>query len=217
MSFGARGRVVGGNMELKDGKIIVSEEEIKALQSAEGRAFLQEQGLEVEKIVEKEVPLNDDKVQDYLKKNGSLMDKVANGIRTTFLAKKLGKEEKDITGDLLGKELMLKDDLKAFEQQAIKEAVALGLQGVKDSELLLGQVDYEKLSWKDGKLEGFNEVVTGLKEKYPHFFSREKPSTTPPPLNKNTGTQVTYDDFLRMTKEEKSKLSDEQINELLKR
>ena len=50
MSFGARGRVVGGNMELKDGKIIVSEEEIKALQSVEGRTFLQENGLEVKRL-----------------------------------------------------------------------------------------------------------------------------------------------------------------------
>ncbi len=203
-------------MELKDGKIVVTEEEIKILQSETGKSFLKEKGLEVEKVVEKDIPMTDEKVQEYLKKNGSLMDKIANGIRISFLAKKLGKEEKDITSDMLGKDLILKDDMKSFEEQAIKEAVALGLSGVKNSELLLGQVDYTKLSWNNGKLEGFAEALTGLKEKYPDFFTKEHGSNTPAPLPENNPKKITLEDFNKMTQAEKSKLTDEQLNEILR-
>lgn len=192
-------------MELKDGKIIATEEEIKCLKSSEGKAFLTEKGLEVEKIVEKDIPLNDEKVQEYLKKNGSLMDKIGNGIRTSFLAKKLGLEEKDVTGDMLGKDLMLKDDLKAFEDKAIKTAVSMGFRGVKHGELLLGQVDYSKLSLKDGNLEGFDTMLEGLKGKYPDMFSEKDPkSKTPPPFGENK--TVTKEDFKTMSCQERSLL-----------
>lgn len=203
-------------MELKDGKIVATEEEIKILQSETGKSFLKDKGLEVEKVVEKDIPMTDEKVQEYLKKNGSLMDKIANGIRTSFLAKKLGKEEKDITSDMLGKDLILKDDMKVFEEQAIKEAVALGLSGVKNSELLLGQVDYTKLTWNNGKLDGFTEALTELKEKYPDFFTQEQWSKTPPPLPPNNPKKITLEDFNKMSQVEKSKLTDEQLNEILR-
>ena len=82
--------------------------------------------------------------------------------------------------------------------------------------MLVNAVDFSKLDIKDGKITGFDEQVANFKTTYPDLFN-DKGSTTPPPLPPNNeNSKVTYDDFLKMDDVEKSKLTDEQLKEILR-
>ena len=82
--------------------------------------------------------------------------------------------------------------------------------------MLVNAVDFSKLDIKDGKITGFDEQVANFKTTYPDLFN-EKGSTTPPTLPPNNGnSKVKYEDFLKMNDVEKSKLTDEQLKEILR-
>ena len=204
-------------MELKDGKIVISDEEKGILTSDIGKQWLSDNKLmiEVEKKVEVDKPLTDEIVTSYINKNQSLSDKLYNENATKFLKTKLGDK---ITSNDLGKELIFKDSLDNMKQEAIKIAVGIGLDTLtpKHSALLKNAIDYTKLDIKDNKLTGFDEQVNSLKTTYPDLFTITK-SQTPPPLPNNNGVgNITYDDFKKMSDKEKSKLTDDQLKELLK-
>lgn len=200
-------------MELKDGKIVVSEEEKKLMGSNEWKAFAEENKLIVEKKVEVEKPLTDEIVTGYISKNQALSDRLFNDNAVKFLKNKL---KKDVTVDDLGKEIILKDELENLKKSAIKSAVTLGLNSVsKHSNLLINAVDFGKLDIQDGKLTGYDEELTKLKTDYPDLFAI-KQTQTPPAFPTNKDTKLTLEAFEKMTSSEKSKLSDEEVNNLLK-
>lgn len=204
-------------MELKDGKLIISDEEKTLLGSDEGKKWLTENKFitEVEKKVEVDKPLTDEIVKDYIAKNQGLSDKIYNENAMKFLKTKLGKEA---TIDDLGKEITFKDDLNKFKSEAIKTAVSVGLNAIapKHSKLLINAIDFTKLDIKDNSLVGFDDELNNLKTTYPDLF-KNIGSTTPQalPTNKNTG-KITYEDFQKMTEAEKAKVSDEELKGMLK-
>ena len=105
-----------------------------------------------------------------------------------------------------------------YKKEAIKTAAsfALGAISPKYSSMLVNAVDFSKLDIKDGKITGFDEQVANFKTTYPDLFN-EKGSTTPPPLPTNDGnSKVKYEDFIKMSDAEKSKLTDEQLKEILR-
>lgn len=202
-------------MELKDGKIIITDEEKKILESNEGKKWLTDNKFMIETVKEIEKPLTDDVVTEYIKKNQKISDRLYNDDATKFLKTKLGDK---ITSDDLGKEIVLKSEFDNFKNETIKTAVNFGLSAIspKYSSMLVNAVDYSKLDIKDGKIIGFDEQVANFKTTYPDLFN-EKGSTTPPPLPPNDGhSKVTYDDFLKMSEAEKAKLTDDELKQILR-
>lgn len=202
-------------MELKDGKIIITDEEKKILESNEGKKWLTDNKFMIETVKEIEKPMTVEAVTEFISKNQSLSDKLYNDNATKFLKTKLGDK---VTSDDLGKEIVFKNSFEDYKKEAIKTAVSFGLGAIspKYSSMLVNAVDFSKLDIKDGKITGFDEQVANFKTIYPDLFN-EKGSTTPQPLPPNNGhSKVTYDDFLKMSDAEKSKLTDEQLKEILR-
>lgn len=202
-------------MELKDGKIIISDEEKKILESNEGKKWLTDNKFMIETVKEIEKPMTVEAVTEFISKNQSLSDKLYNDNATKFLKTKLGDK---ITSDDLGKEIVLKSEFDNFKNETIKTAVNFGLSAIspKYANMLVNAVDYSKLDVKDGEIVGFKEQIEAFKNTYPDLFN-EKGSSTPPPLPPNDGhSKVTYDDFLKMSEVEKAKLTDEQLKEILR-
>lgn len=202
-------------MELKDGKIIISDEEKKILESNEGKKWLTDNKFMIETVKEIEKPMTVEAVTEFISKNQSLSDKLYNDNATKFLKTKLGDK---ITSDDLGKEIVLKSEFDNFKNETIKTAVNFGLSAIspKYSSMLVNAVDYSKLDVKDGEIVGFKEQIEAFKNTYPDLFN-EKGSSTPPPLPPNDGhSKVTYDDFLKMSEAEKAKLTDDELKQILR-
>ncbi|MBF1213286.1 MAG: hypothetical protein HXM17_00090 [Fusobacterium periodonticum] len=202
-------------MELKDGKIIISDEEKKILESNEGKKWLTDNKFMIETVKEIEKPMTVEAVTEFISKNQSLSDKLYNDNATKFLKTKLGDK---ITSDDLGKEIVLKSEFDNFKNETIKTAVNFGLSAIspKYANMLVNAVDYSKLDVKDGEIVGFKEQIEAFKNTYPDLFN-EKGSSTPPPLPPNDGhSKVTYDDFLKMSEAEKSKLTDDELKQILR-
>ena len=202
-------------MELKDGKIIISDEEKKILESNEGKKWLTDNKFMVETVKEIEKPLTAETVTEFISKNQSLSDKIYNESAIKFLKSKLGDK---VTSDDLGKEIVFKNSFDDYKKEAIKTAVSFGLGAIspKYSSMLVNAVDFSKLDIKDGKIIGFDEQVANFKTTYPDLFN-EKGSSTPAPLPTNDrNLKVTYDDFLKMSESEKSKLTDDEVKQILR-
>ena len=202
-------------MELKDGKIVISDEEKKILGSDEGKKWLTDNKFMIETVKEIDKPLTAEAVTNFISKNQSLSDKLYNESAIKFLKSKLGDK---VTSDDLGKEIVFKNSFEDYKKEAIKTAAsfALGAISPKYSSMLVNAVDFSKLDIKDGKITGFDEQVANFKTTYPDLFN-DKGSTTPPPLPPNNGnSKVTYEDFLKMSDLEKSKVADEQLKEILR-
>ncbi|WP_314320264.1 phage scaffolding protein [Fusobacterium pseudoperiodonticum] len=202
-------------MELKDGKIIISDEEKKILGSNEGKQWLTDNKFMIETVKEIEKPLTAEAVTEFISKNQSLSDKLYNDNATKFLKTKLGDK---VTSDDLGKEIVLKSEFDNFKNETIRTAVNFGLSAIspKYANMLVNAVDYSKLDVKDGEIVGFKEQIEAFKNTYPDLFN-EKGSSTPPPLPPNDGhSKVTYDDFLKMSEAEKAKLTDDELKQILR-
>ena len=203
-------------MELKDGKIIITDEEKKILESNEGKKWLTDNKFMIETVKEIEKPLTDDVVTEYIKKNQKISDRLYNDNATKFLKTKLGDK---ITSDDLGKEIVLKSEFDNFKNETIKTAVNFGLSAIspKYSSMLVNAVDYSKLDVKDGEIVGFKEQIEAFKNTYPDLFNDKTVTSTPAPLPPNNGhSKVTYDDFLKMSEAEKAKLTDDELKQILR-
>nr|DAX62617.1 MAG TPA: minor structural protein [Caudoviricetes sp.] len=203
-------------MELKDGKIIISDEEKKILGSNEGKQWLADNKFMIETVKEIEKPLTAEAVTDFISKNQSLSDKLYNDNATKFLKTKLGDK---VTSDDLGKEIVLKSEFDNFKNETIKTAVNFGLSAIspKYANMLVNAVDYSKLDVKDGEIVGFKEQIEAFKNTYPDLFNDKTVTSTPAPLPPNNGhSKVTYDDFLKMSEAEKAKLTDDELKQILR-
>lgn len=203
-------------MELKDGKIIITDEEKKILESNEGKKWLTDNKFMVETVKEIEKPLTDEVVTEYIKKNQKISDRLYNDNATKFLRTKLGDK---ISSDDLAKEIVFKNSFDDFKKETIKTAVSFGLNAIspKYANMLVNTVDYTKLDVKDGEIVGFKEQIEALKNTYPDLFNDKTVTTTPAPLPPNdSNSKVKYEDFIKMSDVEKSKLTDEQLKEILR-
>ena len=203
-------------MELKDGVLILTDEEKKMLGSNEGKKWLTDNKFMIETVKEIEKPLTDDVVTEYIKKNQKISDRLYNDNATKFLKTKLGDK---ITSDDLGKEIVLKSEFDNFKNETIKTAVNFGLSTIspKYSSMLVNAVDYSKLDVKDGEIVGFKEQIETFKNTYPDLFNDKTVTSTPAPLPPNNGhSKVTYDDFLKMSEAEKAKLTDDELKQILR-
>ena len=202
-------------MELKDGVLILTDEEKKMLGSNEGKKWLTDNKFMIETVKEVDKPITAEAVTNFISKNQSLSDKIYNDNAIKFLKSKLGDK---VTSDDLGKEIVFKNSFDDYKKEAIKTAAsfALGAISPKYSSMLVNAVDFSKLDIKDGKITGFDEQVANFKTTYPDLFN-EKGSTTPASLPSNQGnSKVKYEDFIKMSDVEKSKLTDEQLKEILR-
>lgn len=203
-------------MELKDGKIIISDEEKKILGSNEGKQWLTDNKFMIETVKEIEKPLTAEAVTEFISKNQSLSDKLYNDNATKFLKTKLGDK---VTSDDLGKEIVLKSEFDNFKNETIKTAVNFGLSAIspKYANMLVNAVDYSKLDVKDGEIVGFKEQIEAFKNTYPDLFNDKTVTSTPAPLPPNNGnSKVTNDDFLKMSEAEKAKLTDDELKQILR-
>ncbi|ATV64517.1 phage scaffolding protein [Fusobacterium pseudoperiodonticum] len=203
-------------MELKDGKLIITDEEKKILGSNEGKQWLTDNKFMIETVKEIEKPLTDEVVTEYIKKNQKISDRLYNDNATKFLRTKLGDK---ISSDDLAKEIVFKNSFDDFKKETIKTAVSFGLNAIspKYANMLVNTVDYSKLDVKDGEIVGFKEQIEALKNTYPDLFNDKTVTSTPAPLPPNNGhSKVTYDDFLKMSEAEKSKLTDDELKQILR-
>ena len=202
-------------MELKDGVLILTDEEKKMLGSNEGKKWLTDNKFMIETVKEVDKPITAEAVTNFISKNQSLSDKIYNESAIKFLKSKLGDK---VTSDDLGKEIVLKSEFDNFKNETIKTAVNFGLSAIspKYANMLVNAVDYSKLDVKDGEIVGFKEQIEAFKNTYPDLFN-EKESSTPLPLPPNDGhSKVTYDDFLKMSEAEKAKLTDDELKQILR-
>lgn len=203
-------------MELKDGVLILTDEEKKMLGSNEGKKWLTDNKFMIETVKEVEKPLTDEVVTEYIKKNQKISDRLYNDNATKFLRTKLGDK---ISSDDLAKEIVFKNSFDDFKKETIKTAVSFGLNAIspKYANMLVNTVDYTKLDVKDGEIVGFKEQIEALKNTYPDLFNDKTVTTTPAPLPPNDGnSKVKYEDFIKMSDVEKSKLTDDQLKEILR-
>ncbi len=155
-------------------------EAVIAFLKAEGNTnFLSENGfqttVEVEKNVEVEKPYTDEGVKAHIEGNQGLRDSLHNASVSKYLKKQLGVEE--VTPEMLGKPIVLAETIEDHK----KAAVATLLSKVKYGDLLGTKLDYSKISFGDGKIEGLEEQMGTLKEKYPDLFSTEPGAQITPP------------------------------------
>ena len=200
-------------MELKDGVLILTDEEKKILGSDEGKKWLTDNKFMIETVKEVDKPITAEAVTNFISKNQSLSDKIYNDNAIKFLKSKLGDK---VTSDDLGKEIVFKNSFEDYKKEAIKTAVSFGLGAIspKYSSMLVNAVDFSKLDIKDGKITGFE--VANFKTTYPDLFN-EKGSTTPPSLPSNQGnSKVKYEDFIKMSETEKAKLTDDELKQILR-
>lgn len=183
----------------------------------ENKGFLKENGfqteIEVEKKVEVHAQLSDDVVKNYIEGNQGLKDKMYNNNVTEFLKKRTGKEE--IKPEDLGAKLLFENDVNTQNEKYKNALIKANMAGVKNSELLIGQIDSSKINFNDGKLEGFDDQYAALKTKYPDMFET-KPRDTPPAGRGNQQVDLTYEQFEAMTPEERRGVSDETLDKLMK-
>ena len=136
---------------------------------------------------EVEAKYTDNGVMEYLAKSQPLTDKIYNENTKKFLAKKLGKDIKDIKDEDMGSELLPKGILEEQSgkyQGKIKEYEISKALGDK-ADLLKPHLDMNKITIDDNfEVKGVNEQVTALKTKFPTIFEvkeenkEEKPGGT---------------------------------------
>lgn len=187
------------------------------LAKEENKEFLKNNGFQTEVQVEKkvEVPakITDELVNKFIGDNQGFKDKMYNSNVTEFLKKRTGKE--DIKPEDLGATLLFENDVKTQNENYKNALIKANMAGVKNSELLLGQIDSSKVTFKDGKLEGFDDQYTALQTKYPDMFE-SKPIDTPPAGGGNAPTDLTYEQFEAMSPEERRNVPEETLDKLMK-
>ena len=114
-------------MELKDGVLILTDEEKKMLGSNEGKKWLTDNKFMIETVKEVDKPLTAEAVTNFISKNQSLSDKLYNDNAIKFLKSKLGDK---VTSDDLGKEIVFKNSFDDYKKEAIKTAVSFGLGAI---------------------------------------------------------------------------------------
>ncbi len=101
---------------------------------------------------------------------------------------------------------------QALESMKKQSAIDRVLQGanVRNAKALQGLIDWEQVSYQDGKLNGLDEQLTGLRESDGYLFNNGevqingvKPSTPP---NEQQDTGITKEMFNKMTYSQKEKL-----------
>lgn len=179
----------------------------------ENKDFLSKNGfqteIEVEKKVEIPASLSDEVVTKYIEDNQSYRDKLNNDIQTDFLKKKTGKEE--IKPEDLGKKLFFENDVNTQSEKYKNALIKAHMAGVKNPELLITQIESDKVTFNDGKLEGFEDQLKTLKEKYPDQFAADTPPNTKKHLkdDKKLVIKKTREELDAMTMDERMKYKKE--------
>ena len=186
------------------------QEVIDWLKAEDNKNFLGENGFNTE------VPakITDELVTKFIGDNQGYRDKLHNSIETDFLKRKTGLEE--IKPEMLGEKLMFESGVKNNNETYKKALIAANMSNVKNSELLMTQIDATKIEFKDGKLEGFGEQLDGLRTKYPDMFNTGEtpPKNTPPAKTTTTKTNLTYEQFVGMSASEKKNVSDADLQRI---
>lgn len=130
-----------------------------------------------ETIKEVEAKYTDNGVMEYLAKSQPLTDKIYNENTKKFLAKKLGKDVKDIKDEDMGLELITKDSLAEqigkYEGRIKEYEISKALRDKAD--LLKPHLDMNKITiGEDFTVKGLDEQVTGLKTKFAPLFEVEE-------------------------------------------
>ena len=109
-------------MELKDGVLILTDEEKKMLGSNEGKKWLTDNKFMIETVKEVDKPITAEAVTNFISKNQSLSDKIYNESAIKFLKSKLGDK---VTSDDLGKEIVFKmpENCPVCNSKLVKEQV----------------------------------------------------------------------------------------------
>jgi len=89
------------------------------------------------------------------------------------LKKQFGTLKNQYETDLKNKDIEVSNIYKVTKMEN-----ALVKEGAKHPELLMGQVDLNKMTLDGGNLLGVNEVVSDLKTRYPDYFTVQETNTT---------------------------------------
>ena len=106
---------------------------------------------------------------------------------------------------------------KKANDSKLSFAIEKSLFGTKHSELLKSQIKNENLKVStDGTVVGINEEMDRLKGLYPDFFEKAIPGT-PPAKKDNSGQELmTYEKYVSLPKNERLKVSEAEVNRMLK-
>lgn len=161
--------------------MITKEQALEFLKSGDNTSFLKDNGFqtEVEKKVEVPAQITDELVTKFIGDNQGYRDKLHNGIETDFLKRKTGLET--ITPEMLGEKLFLESGVNTGNEAYKKAIISASIGDNKYRNVILQQLDGSKIEFKDGKLEGFEDQINGVKTKYPAFFEVGNPATPPLP------------------------------------
>lgn len=159
------------------------------------KELLKNAGIEDTKIdeivgnINKEIPkylIPKDKYNEVAESKKDLETQLNTANTTIADLKKGNKDNEDLQGKIKQYETDL-ETLKADSETKIKNltldnAIKLALKDnkAKHEDLLVGKVDREKLVIKeDGKIEGLDDQIKGLKETYKDLFVEPVSGTTP--------------------------------------
>lgn len=88
---------------------------------------------------------------------------------------------------------------------------------VKHSELLKAQIDKSGIKVTDNGVEGLEEQLASLKEKYVDLFEvTPSKKLTPPAPNTDGKIELTYEEYQKMSKAERKKVPETTLKKLLK-
>lgn len=189
-------------------------EQIEFMKSEEGKTLLNNNGvttkiIDINSIIETEEGIQEvfknPKISAELdRRNSKSFERFKNETLANYVEKsKLEEIETNYKSQLTDTKLDLE--------------IEKALMGVKHSDLLKGQIDRKSLSVSENGITGLDEQLNSLREKYADLFAVEQtPKKTPPSAAPNQKTEITYEDYQKMTKAERKKVPEEVLNKLLK-
>lgn len=188
-------------------------EQIEYLKSDEGQTLLNNNGVvtrfDLDKQIETEEGLanilKNPKIASELDRRNSVS---FENFRTKTLANYVPKEK-------------LEEIENGYKSQITETKIGVEIEkaliGTKYPDLIASKIDKTTLKLGENGVEGLTEQLTALKEKYGDLFNVEPAlKKTPPAPGSNNKTEITYEDYQKMSRAERKKVPEDVLNKILK-
>lgn len=158
------------------------QEVVDFLKDDKNKDFLEKNGFNTIKEIEKEKPMTAESVKFFLAGNKDLTKEIGQTYMKDYFKEKTGME---VTEDLLKDGVYFKKDIEELKRLTVKES----LKNVKYADLVMSKIDFSKIKIEDGNLSGLNEQIAELQKVYKDLFTPTVPNT-PPPLPNQGGSEA---------------------------
>lgn len=190
---------------------MLTKEILAYLATDEGKKALMDAGLFQTKEVIKEVPK--EVIKEVVKEvPAQITDEEKSAIKAQYVRETLGLAE---DANIENIKLVSADQVGEMKKGFINKIIS---NQVKHFDLIGSKIDYNKIELKDGAINGLDEQLEPLKASYPELFdlsAKDKKKSPPPGGDKDPDMKYTYEDFQKMSKEDRAKLTDDQLMDIM--